>query len=39
MVGTANFIDPQATIRIIEGIEKYCERHGVKDVRELIGEG
>lgn len=36
-VGTANFIDPQATIKIVEGIEDYCLEHGVKDVRELIG--
>ena len=36
-VGTANFIDPQIAVKIIEGIEEYCERHGVKDVRELIG--
>jgi dihydroorotate dehydrogenase (NAD+) catalytic subunit len=36
-VGTANFIDPQASVKIIEGIEEYCARHGVKDVRELIG--
>jgi len=36
-VGTANFIDPQVTIKIIDGIEEYCERHGVKDVKELIG--
>jgi len=38
-VGTANFIDPQVTIKIIEGIEEYCNRHHVKDVRKLIGRG
>jgi dihydroorotate dehydrogenase (NAD+) catalytic subunit len=37
-VGTANFIDPQVTIKIIEGIEKYCNQYNVKDVRELIGK-
>ena len=36
-VGTANFIDPLVCIKIIEGIEDYCTRHGVKDVKELIG--
>jgi dihydroorotate dehydrogenase (NAD+) catalytic subunit len=36
-VGTANFIDPQVTIKIIEGIEEYCRQHGVRDVCELIG--
>lgn len=36
-VGTANFVKPQATIDVIDGIAEYCERHGVKDVNELIG--
>ena len=36
-VGTANFVNPQATIYVIDGIAEYCERHGVKDVNELIG--
>jgi dihydroorotate dehydrogenase (NAD+) catalytic subunit len=36
-VGTANFIDPAISIRILEGIEEYMERHGVKSVTELIG--
>lgn len=36
-VGTANFVNPQATIDVIDGIVEYCERHGVKDVNELIG--
>ena len=36
-VGTANFIDPQVCIKILDGIEEYCNRHGVKDIKELIG--
>ena len=36
-VGTANFVNPTATIDVIDGIAEYCERHGVKDVNELIG--
>jgi len=36
-VGTANFIDPQVCIKIIDGIEAYCIRHSIKDVKELIG--
>ena len=36
-VGTANFIDPKISEKIITGIDEYCERHGVKDVNELIG--
>jgi dihydroorotate dehydrogenase (NAD+) catalytic subunit len=36
-VGTANFHDPQATIKVIEGIEGYMREYGVGDVRELRG--
>lgn len=36
-VGTANFMDPSATLNVISGIERYCEDEGVNDVRELIG--
>ena len=36
-VGTANFIDPAAGQKIIEGIHEYLERHQNNDVRMLIG--
>jgi len=36
-VGTANFIDPKVTIKIIDGIEDYMRRQGVEDIKELIG--
>ncbi len=36
-VGTANFIDPCATIKIIAGIEEYMHKYGFKHVSELIG--
>ncbi len=36
-VGTANFIDPQISIKIIDEIETYCEKNGISDVNELIG--
>jgi dihydroorotate dehydrogenase (NAD+) catalytic subunit len=35
-VGTANFADPLAGLKVKGGIAAYCERHGVA-VRELIG--
>lgn len=37
-IGTANFIDPKVTIKIIEGIEEYLNRHKIHSVSELIGE-
>lgn len=36
-VGTANFIDPAVTVRIIEYIDDYCLRHGVSDINEIVG--
>ncbi|MCX5833189.1 MAG: dihydroorotate dehydrogenase [Deltaproteobacteria bacterium] len=36
-VGTANFINPRATMDILKGIEAYLIRHGMGDVNELIG--
>lgn len=36
-VGTANFIDPAAAIRIAAGIGEYCEKHNIKDAGSLVG--
>lgn len=36
-VGTANFIDPSVTVKIVDYINDYCSRHGVDDVKSLIG--
>lgn len=36
-IGTANFVDPMVCIKVLEGINEYCDRHGVKDINELIG--
>jgi dihydroorotate dehydrogenase (NAD+) catalytic subunit len=36
-IGTANFVNPRTTLDVIEGIERYLERHGVKDIRDLVG--
>jgi dihydroorotate dehydrogenase (NAD+) catalytic subunit len=36
-VGTANFIDPAAGIKIAEGIRAYCEEQGIRDVGSLVG--
>ena len=36
-VGTANFVDPTATTRVIDGLAEYCRRHEVGKVHELTG--
>ena len=37
-IGTANFIDPSVTVKVIDGIDDYLERHGFKSVSDLIGK-
>jgi len=37
-VGTANFIDPQITVKIIDGIDAYLERHSIGSITDIIGE-
>ena len=36
-VGAMNFVNPYATIEVAEGIEAYLRRHGIEDIREIIG--
>ena len=36
-VGAANFINPNATIEVIDGIEAYMQRHNIEDINEIIG--
>ena len=36
-IGTANFIDPTVTVKVIEGIGEWLDRHGIADVNEIIG--
>ena len=36
-VGTANFVNPYATLEVIDGIAAYMERHGIADINDLIG--
>jgi len=36
-IGTANFIDPAVSLKVVRGIDKYLERHGFKSVNEIIG--
>ena len=36
-IGTANFIDPAVTIKVRDGINDWLDRHGVADVRDIVG--
>lgn len=36
-IGTYNFIDPAVSVKVIDGINEYCDRHGFKSASELTG--
>ena len=36
-VGTANFYEPQTALQVIAGIREFMQRHGIQDVREIVG--
>lgn len=36
-VGTANFVDPAVTVKIVDYIEDYMKRHGIESAKDLIG--
>lgn len=36
-IGTANFIDPAVTMKVIDFMEDYCTRHGISDINDIIG--
>lgn len=36
-IGTYNFVDPTVSVKVIDGINEYCDRHGFKSASELIG--
>lgn len=37
-VGTANFVDPKSSIKIIDGLKDYCEQNNVRKIKELVGK-
>ena len=36
-IGTANFIDPTITVKVVEGINDFLERHHIDSVTDIIG--
>ena len=36
-IGTANFIDPAITVKVVNGINEYLDRQGCRSVQEIIG--
>jgi len=36
-VGTANFVDPQSTLKVIQDLEDFCKSHRIERVEDIIG--
>lgn len=36
-IGTANFVDPAVSMKVIDFMDDYCSRHGIADINEIVG--
>ena len=36
-IGTYNFVDPTVGMKVVDGLNDYCDRHGFRSVKELTG--
>ncbi len=36
-VGTANFVDPQTSLKIVDGLSEYCKKKEIKNITDLVG--
>lgn len=36
-IGTANFLDPTVTVKVVDGLQNYLNRHNIKDIHDIIG--
>lgn len=37
-VGTGNFVYPDASIRVVEGIQNYMKQYNIEDINEIVGK-
>ena len=37
-IGTANFVDPQTTVKVANGISDWLDKHGCRSVNEIVGQ-
>ena len=37
-VGTANFVDPQISVKIVNGLSEYCKKKKIKKITDLVGK-
>ena len=37
-IGTGNFIAPDQSIKVVDGIEDYMKKHGIEDINDIVGK-
>ena len=37
-IGTGNFIEPETSIKVIEGIEEYMKLYKIEDIKDIVGK-
>jgi dihydroorotate dehydrogenase (NAD+) catalytic subunit len=37
-VGTGNFVDPQTSLKIVDGLSEYCKKKEIKKISDLVGK-
>ena len=37
-IGTANFVDPQSSLKMIRGMEEYCQENRIEKIKNLVGK-
>ena len=37
-IGTGNFVDPECSIKIVQGLKRYCQDNKIKRIGELVGK-
>jgi dihydroorotate dehydrogenase (NAD+) catalytic subunit len=35
-IGTANFLDPAVSVKVVRGIDAWLDAHGIASVRDII---
>jgi len=36
-VGTANFTDPHASLKVLQGLHDFCREQGIQNIMEIVG--
>lgn len=37
-IGTYNFVDPTVSVKVVDGINEYLDRHNIESVNDLVGQ-